>query len=171
MLVETALMLEIQRTNPKVPEPQARKFASWVLEEADRNNLDPWLFHGIVYIESRWTPGVVRREEDGSCSIGLGQINVRRCEASKVQPLRDPRENLRRMGDFLSTIRDSCLKNCQGLKWLRFYNYNNKRYVTGLVGPVVDRCHAAYDEKDEQPSPEHVHSELHVSRVCREASL
>ncbi len=76
------------------------------------------------------------------------------------------------MSDFLSTIRGICLKNCEGYKWLRFYNYNNKQYVTGLVGPVVDRCHAAYDGEDEQEPPmSDVRTHLHVSRLCREARL
>lgn len=173
MIVEAALAMEIQRTNPKVPEPRANEFAGWVVEEANRNNIDPWLIHGIVHIESRWTPGVVRHENDGSCSIGLGQINVLHCESAKIKPLRDPRENLHRMSDFLSTIRNACLKNCEGYKWLRFYNYNNKHYVTGLVGPVVDRCHAAYDtEDDEQHRPlPYVHSLLHVPWLCREEDL
>lgn len=150
MQVEIAIALEIQRTNPKVSETMAQQYSAWVMEESVRNDLDPWLLHGIAHVESRWTAKAFRKERDGSCSVGLGQINVGNCEPGRVQTLKDPRENLRAMSDFLSTIRSTCRKNCEGLRWLRFYNYNNKQYVSGLVEPVIRRCRTKYEEQEPQ---------------------
>jgi hypothetical protein len=113
------------------------------MEEAGKNSLDPWVFHGIVWTESRWTAHVVRREQDGSCSVGLGQINVR-CDSKQVKVLQDPRENLKKMGVFLGNLQTSCKKNCSGLGWLKAYNWNDKAYVPQKVEPIVQRCHASY---------------------------
>lgn len=145
MLTELALVLEIQKTNGALTAAKSKQYASWVMEEASKNDIDPWVFHSIVWVESRWTARVVRKEQDGSCSIGLGQINVR-CDSKQVEVLQDPRENLKKMGTFLSGIKTTCKHDCAGLGWLKAYNGGDRNYVPKKVEPIVQRCHAAYVE-------------------------
>jgi len=119
--VHLALMLEIQKSNPKLPPPKAQEYASWVLEEASSKSIDPWVFHAIIHTETRWTARVVVHEKNGSCSIGLGGANVS-CRSPDVVRLQNPQENIRWIGAFLVGIRGRCRYNCSGLGWVRAYN-------------------------------------------------
>lgn len=145
MLEQLALILEIQISNPKLPAERAREYADWVLEEASKRSLDPWIFHAIFHTETRWKAGIVVHEKDGTCSVGLGGANVP-CRSPQVQVLRDPHRNIQWVGTFLTRIRNACHHNCSGLGWLRAYNGGNRDYVPKLVQPIVDRCHAIYDD-------------------------
>lgn len=162
MAIELALALAIRQTNPKVDHARADKYAAWVVEEADKRALDPWLFQAIIYTESRWTARVVRVEGDGSCSVGLGQINLARCEKDKIEELKEPQTNLQRMGEFLERIRSTCRYKCDGLGWLRAYNPGSKKYVPA-VAAALERYHARFDE---QSSRRALRVDVHASGMC-----
>lgn len=162
MLIEAALVLEMQRTNPRVNTRTAHKYAEWVLEESTQHVLDPWLIFSLVYVESRWTAVVVRPEGDGSCSVGLGQMNVATCDPIEIERLVDPRENLRRVGHRLALLRRVCKNDCEGIRWLRGYNPGSKSYVSKVEG-VLARAHAEYE-----PPLREVPTDLYASWMCRE---
>lgn len=145
MLIEAALAMEIQRTNPKLDDKVSQKYARLVVEEATARDLDPWVFHGIIHTETRWKAGIIVHEHDGTCSIGLGGINVKKCDSPRARELRDPQRNIQAMGSFLSTIRARCAHHCDGLGWLRAYNGGDREYVPKKVGPIVERCHVTYE--------------------------
>jgi len=163
MLMQAMLVLEIQRTNPRIGDAVAEHYASWVVEEADAHEEDPWLIFALGYVESRWTARVVRHEGDGSCSVGIGQINVPTCEARAVERLRDPRENLRQVGTRLELLRRTCKKDCMGIGWLRGYNPGDRGYVA-RVEKVLRRCHEEHD--DHQPVVREVPTGLHLPGMC-----
>jgi hypothetical protein len=96
--------------------------------------------------------------------VGLGQINVR-CGSPDVAVLRQPRENLRRMGAFLSHIRTSCTHDCENLGWLRAYNPGDAEYLSA-VQAAVRKAHA----QDGQPTVRRVRTHLHAPRVRGEES-
>lgn len=144
MLTELALALAIQKTNPKIPEATAQKYALWVLEESEKNDLDPWLFQALIHRETRWTAQAVRHESNGTCSVGLGQINGK-CDEKVMAPLRDPRRNLHRMGELLVHMREVCTRKCQDLGWLRAYNPGSPAYLRAIQ-EAVKQYHAHYDQ-------------------------
>jgi len=159
MLIEAALMFEVQRTNLRIDERTARKYVDWIVEQATTHRLDPWLFFSLVYVESRWTAAVVRAEGDKSCSVGLGQINVSDCDPLEIERLQEPHENLRNVGWRLAQLRRICTRDCEGIRWLRGYNPGSKSYVS-KVETVLERCHADY----ESPLRE-IPAGLHLSGV------
>lgn len=164
MLIEAALAVEIHRTNPALNDETRVQYASWVVEEATARDLDPWVFHAIIHVETRWKAGIVVHEHDGTCSVGLGGINVA-CDSSRAKDLRDPHANIQAVGVFLTRIRRRCAyrwcSDHNGLGWLRMYN-GGQDYVTRLVGPIVERCHAAYPA---QSIVGEVQAEVHVPEL------
>lgn len=162
MLLEAALMLEIQRTNPKVTPETAKNYAGWVLEEAADKEIDPWVFHAIIYIESRWSWWALRREQDGTCSVGLGQINVK-CDSERAKELRDPRTNILAVGEFLGHLKDRCHRRCDNLNWVVPYNAGNPCYI-GWVRKRVGDEHARYP----QPTLPEVQAGLHLEGLWRD---
>lgn len=166
--VHLALMLEIQKSNPKLPPPKAQEYASWVLEEAGSRTIDPWVFHAIIHTETRWTARIVVHEKNGSCSIGLGGANVS-CRSPDVVRLQNPQENIKWIGAFLVGIRGRCRYNCSGLGWVRAYNGGNRDYVPKFVQPIVERCHSAYGIRTEpivEPPLRQVSTTVHSPWVC-----
>lgn len=166
MLLEAALAIEIQNTNPKVGSELAMNYAHEVALQAARVDIDPWVFHGIIYVESRWTADVVRHEGDKTCSVGLGQINVRTCAKTEVRELRNPYINIAAISIFLQKIKKNCVNRCAGLSWLRAYNPGEPRYV-GWVKAVVDKAHNRHDPAA-RPVPE-VYPRMHVAWVSWQA--
>lgn len=154
MLVEAALALEIHRINPSVSQQKSVVYAHWVMEEAEPRGIDPWIFHSLIYQESRWTPSVVAHEKNGSCSVGLGQINVS-CNSPQVALLKQPRENLRRMGSFLGKLKTGCKERCEELGWLRGYNPGSPQYLVE-IRKRVDENHARYRESTLREVPARV---------------
>jgi len=167
MLLEAALVLEIQRTNPKVGEELATLYAQTVVAQAARVDIDPWVFHGIIHVESSWTARVVRHEGDRTCSVGLGQINVRTCKHTTIKLLQDPVQNITAVADFLARIKRKCIRRCGDLRWLVPYNPGQPRYV-GWVKTIVDRSHDRYDEPA-WPLPK-VRTRMHVAWLQWEAA-
>lgn len=140
MLVEIALSLAIRHSNPSISETTANTYAQWVVEEATTRELDPWIFQAIVHQETRWTPGLVRHETNGSCSVGLGQINGK-CDIASVTPLKDPHANIKRMGAVLTYFRSTCRSKCEDLGWLRAYNPGSPAYFAE-IREAIRKYHA-----------------------------
>lgn len=161
MFTTSALLLSaaIQHSNPHLSHRERDRYASWVLEEAREHSLDPWIFPALINRETHWTATALRHEADGSCSVGLGQINVR-CSSPEVVALQQPHANLHRMGAFLSRIRASCTHDCENLGWLRAYNPGDAEYLSA-VQAAVRNAHA----QDGQPAVRRVRAHLHASRV------
>jgi hypothetical protein len=101
----------------------------------------------------------VRRERDGSCSVGLGQINTR-CGSSDVEILLSARNNISRMGYFLARIRRACRRDCANLGWLRAYNPGDPAYLAA-VQAYVRNAHA----QDGQRVVQRTRTTVHVPRV------
>lgn len=130
-------MAAILFTNPGLSEPQALIYAQQVESQTTEQGVDPWLVDAIIERESKWRRTVFRREHDGSCSVGLGQINVRNCDPQKTDRLRDPLENIRRTTLQLAMIKKICPKvwkknRCQGLGWVGLYNPGDRRYARAI---------------------------------------
>lgn len=159
-----ALTVAIQTTNHHVPRSTARTYARWVAQESRAHHLDPWVFLAIVRRETQWVPAAIRHENDGTCSVGLGQINVP-CVPQRVAPLIDPHRNIQRMGQFLEQLKTTCRVNCKNLGWLRGYNPRSLDYFEAVRDSVL-----TYDAHDSQPALQRVPTRMHPSRVLRQAS-
>lgn len=66
-----------------------------ILATATAEHVDPRTLAAIVFLESRGQPYLVSREKNGTCSVGLGMVNVPDCDPSKISALQDPAHNLR----------------------------------------------------------------------------
>ena len=130
-----ALVAAIQGASPALSHTTALTYARWVDRTAHEYRLDPWIFVAIVDHETRWDAHAVRHEHDGSCSVGLGQINGS-CSDGFIVPLQDPYINIRRMGAFLQHLKSSCRYSCGDLGWLRGYNSGSERYLSGVQAEV-----------------------------------
>ena len=162
MLIRLALAVAIQASNPSVPSETARTYATWVTHEAEEHHLDPWIFQAIIHRETRWTPGLTRHEVDGSCSVGLGQINVP-CNNPRAKKLLDPHENIKRMADFLDGAKRECRTDCVNLGWLRAYNPGSHDYFVAIRDDVR-RHHAQSRKSALLPVP----ARMHVAEMPRE---
>ncbi len=129
-----SIALAIASVNPEAP---AERYASWVLEVAEPRGLDPWLVFEIVRRESRWASDVVRGEENGTCSVGLGQVNGPCVRATWVRPMLDPHANLRKTAEVLAAKRQACRNSCGGLGWVRGYNPGDKSYAPAVIAAVA----------------------------------
>jgi hypothetical protein len=134
------LALAIGSTNHALPPRKVRELAAVVVEQASQGQLDPWLIYEIVYRESRWTPSALRREWDGTCSVGLGQINTR-CDKGFIAPLFDPVVNLRKIGEYLVHFRKTCSHECENGMWLRGYNPGSSTYAPEILAKVSKHHH------------------------------
>ena len=159
MLVELALALAIRSSNPALSEAKAHVYASWVLQESTARSLDPWIFQAIIHRETRWSAGAVRHERNGSCSVGLGQINVP-CRKQLIHSLLEPRANLYRVGEMLERLQRTCKHDCQDLGWLRGYNPGDAVYLAAIQEAVRN-----YDAQTTQPHLLSVSPRVHASWV------
>ena len=156
-----ALVLAIQSTNPLLSTQTVRRYATWVAKEAEAHSLDPWLFPAIVRRETHWSTLEVRHESDGTCSVGLGQINGP-CTRQAVLPMLDPHKNIRRMAEYLAHFRATCRTDCGDLGWLRAYNPGSPSYFEA-VREAVHQYHA----QAPQPAVRRVRPRLHTPGVLR----
>ncbi len=76
--------------------------------EAARAGVEPATLAAIVYHESRGNPRALYQEHDGDCSVGLGQVKVRGCDARRVAELMVPQENLRTAAKILKATKRWC---------------------------------------------------------------
>lgn len=130
------LALAIHTINPALPEKVAQEYARDVAHLASRSHLDPWLIVELVRTETRWQPAHVRHEHDGTCSVGLGQINGP-CTPGHVARLLDPRRNLRRTAAILVHLRET-LGGAE-VRWLHGYNPGAPEYVPTILAAVRAR--------------------------------
>jgi hypothetical protein len=164
MILEAALALEIQRVNPRLPECTVDRYAQLVVDEAQKRGVDPWVVFALVTVESRWISSAMRYEGDGTCSVGLGQINVRDCASDRVEKLKNPYTNLRVVVGRLGYLQDFCKRDCAGLGWLRGYNPGSRRYVSFVVQAMTAR--EKYEDRESDVSE--VHIEVYSSGMCRQ---
>jgi hypothetical protein len=137
-----AVALAIHQINPALPDTTVREYAGAVVAQADAQALDPWLLVEIVHRESHWIASLVRHENDGTCSVGLGQINGS-CATPVVAPLLEPRTNIARTASVLAYLRSHCTHRCRALAWVRAYNPGSRGYASDIIGKVRRRHHAA----------------------------
>jgi hypothetical protein len=79
--------------------------------EARHADVDELTLATIVAIESHGQAGLVSREKNGSCSVGLGMVNVPDCDPKKVAALRDPATNIRAAARTLSATMRWCKRH------------------------------------------------------------
>ena len=154
------LSLAIAQSTPYAPASAAKSYAVWVMEQAQEHRLDPWLLVALVQRETGWHPTLVRHERDGSCSVGLGQINGP-CTRAFIQPLLNPHHNLQVIGRYLEHFRSTCRTECSDLGWL--YSYNHSHAYVVAIREAVRKFHA----QDGEPDLPRAHAEVHVARVPR----
>jgi hypothetical protein len=135
------LALAIHHINPMLPQSTVREFASEVALQADRHALDPWLIIELVHRETHWIPSLVRHEKDGTCSVGLGQINV---QCRDVKPFLEPHANLRRTAFILNRLRERCKLQCAGSSWLAGYNRGSHGYATSILTAASAHHHTRH---------------------------
>lgn len=164
MLIEAALALEIQTVNPRLPTPTVTQYVQWVVEDSRHYDVDPWVVYALVGVESHWNAAALRREGDGTCSVGLGQINVRDCYSEKVVRLLEPRANLRAVVLRLNLLQRVCSHDCDGIGWLQGYNPGSHHYL-GLVTRLMRR-RGVYE--DRESDIREVHTEMYSSGMCRQ---
>jgi len=147
-----------------VPEATANSYASWVVEAATKNNTDPWIFVAIIDRETGWNPALVRNESNGTCSVGLGQINsIGPCTAAHTSTFTDPHANITRMGQLFYIFRETCRENCQDLGWLRRYNPGSPAYLAAIIQAVKN-----YHAQNGQPVVLRVPTGVHAPGVLRQ---
>lgn len=88
---------------------------------------------GVVYVESRGQAGVVRYETNGSCSVGLGGVNVPDCDPVAVLHLQSAQPNLRASAVILAAGRRWCAEHpghsvCRRSGAIGMYNPGDKAY-------------------------------------------
>jgi len=132
------IALAIHQINPLLSVHTSRSYAAAFVAASKRNGIDPWLLVEVVHRETRWIPTLVRHEHNGSCSVGLGQVNGS-CEASFVLPLLGARRNLRRSARILGQLRSHCTSDCAAMAWLRGYNPGSPSYAPTILEAVRRR--------------------------------
>lgn len=80
----------------------------FIVTEAKAVGVDPLKLAAIVHTESRGQAGVVRHETNGSCSVGLGGVNVPDCDPVAVAHLQQAQVNLRAAAVILKRGEDWC---------------------------------------------------------------
>jgi hypothetical protein len=116
-IIVSAILL----SRPRMPMPEARRYARVLQEEASRHAFDPLTAVAIVHFETHWQPGLV--SPDGE-DYGLGQIRARWMSACRgdADPVHDPSDgcraakaallvgenNLRRMSVIITANRELC---------------------------------------------------------------
>jgi len=127
-----------------LPERQSRQYADLVHQATRDNEIDPWMVLGIIQTESRFHRSVVRHERDGTCSVGLMQVNIKDCSEALMAELQDPAVNIRRgVGIMLAgrrycyVNRGKCPKGPIGI-----YNPRSKEYASRVLRKAKEMKHA-----------------------------
>lgn len=87
----------------------------------------------VVFVESRGQAGIVRHETNGSCSVGLGGVNVPDCDPVAVAHLQQAQANLRASAVILRAGRRWCAEHpghgvCRRSGAIGMYNPGDKAY-------------------------------------------
>lgn len=80
----------------------------FIVAEAKAVGVDPIKLAAIVHTESRGQAGVIRRETNGSCSVGLAGVNVPDCDQAAVDHLLQAQANLRAAAVILKRGEEWC---------------------------------------------------------------
>ncbi len=167
MLLQATLSLLIQQSNTSLPPKVVENYAHVLADTAERHDLDPLLLEAIVHIESRYKANAIHYENDGSCSVGLGQINVRECTPGVVDRLTSPTLNLERAAFILVKAKEICpkvRKNCAKLGWVGLYNPGDRTYSSRIRQTMKEHRAIAKSAVRE------VRSELYVPELSGQAS-
>ena len=117
-----------------------------MVQSAAQEKVDPRLVEAIIFNESRWVAGAFHAESNGTCSVGLGQINVVDCDPAKMAALRDPVVNIRRVAAHLAAIKKFCpkvrpYKKCVRRGWIGLYNPGDPTYARRVLRRAQQRAH------------------------------
>lgn len=82
-----------------------------VFSTATAEHVDPATLGAIVFLESRGQPHLVARERNGTCSVGLGMVNVPDCDPVRISSLQDPAFNLRVAAKILRANQRWCRRH------------------------------------------------------------
>lgn len=82
-----------------------------ILSTASAERVDPATLGAIVFLESRGQPHLVAKEKNGTCSVGLGMVNVKDCDPVRMSSLQDPAFNLRVAAKILRANQRWCRKH------------------------------------------------------------
>jgi hypothetical protein len=82
-----------------------------IVAMASAERVDPRTLAAIVFLESKGQPHLVARERNGTCSVGLGQVNVPDCDPMKISSLHDPAYNLRVSAKILKANQRWCRRH------------------------------------------------------------
>ena len=104
---------------------QARDLGPVIYEMSRQANEDPYLIAGIIYVESRFKPGICFKG-----AFGLMQIQLERRKDCSINSrlraewldLKDPRTNIRRGIQLVKLWRNWCKKHHNSHHWLLHYN-------------------------------------------------
>lgn len=86
----------------------ALSLAALATDHGKAHHVDPDLIMAIAHVESRGQANIVRHESNGSCSVGLGGINVPTCDDAVVEHLKSPDANVKAIAVILDTGRTYC---------------------------------------------------------------
>jgi hypothetical protein len=107
----------------------------------------------LVAVESTGRAWLEIHEHDGSCSVGLGGVNVPGCEPGRVAELKDPATNLRAAAKHLAAGRRYCATHPRDRICLRGgavarYNPGDRHYAARVAAMrrVVVRVMAGHPE-------------------------
>lgn len=78
---------------------------------AHAEHVDARTLAAIVAIESHGQPHLVAHERNGTCSVGLGMVNVPDCSPARISALQDPAFNLRVAAKILRANQRWCAKH------------------------------------------------------------
>ena len=153
-----------------MPQHRARTYASAIVQESKRYNIDPLLVVSVVYHESRFNQTACTTGSHGLMQV---QLKPRSCEktraTARAQGLYRPRTNIRRGMKLMVWWRNWCRKHHAGHNhhWLLHYNQGfgkcpgRKRcklaeripLTTGRVGGYAARVLALYERIRKKVSP------------------
>lgn len=82
-----------------------------IVATASAENVDPRTLAAIVFLESRGQSHLVSKERNGTCSVGLGMVNVPDCDQERISSLHDPAYNLRVSAKILKANQRWCRRH------------------------------------------------------------
>ncbi len=88
-----------------------RPWLALIIATASAERVDPRTLAAIVFLESRGQPHLVSKERNGTCSVGLGMVNVRDCNPETISSLQDPAHNLRVSAKILKANQRWCRRH------------------------------------------------------------
>lgn len=88
-----------------------RPWLALIVATASAEHVDERTLAAIVYLESKGQPYLVAHERNGTCSVGLGQVNVPDCDPARISELHDPEFNLRVSAKILRANQRWCRKH------------------------------------------------------------